>query len=102
LHIVCLHHLFWNDSKVSGTKIRYKTARGYSGIPGDDMRGPRLKAGSKGGARFIVAASPADRRRALCGGECGQGAPARGTDASRAGICVRINNVYLARSIVLF
>jgi hypothetical protein len=44
LHIVCLHHLFWDGSKVSGTKRCNKTTGAYSGIPGDDMRARRLKA----------------------------------------------------------
>jgi hypothetical protein len=39
------------DSKVSGTKKRYKTAGVYSGIPGRDMRGLLLKGeiGARGG-----------------------------------------------------
>jgi hypothetical protein len=38
---------FWDDSKVSRTKNRNKTAGAYSGIPGDDMGARILKADLK-------------------------------------------------------
>ncbi|WP_193414929.1 hypothetical protein [Paraburkholderia kirstenboschensis] len=41
------------DSKVSGTKKRNKTAGAYSGIPGDDMRKPVLKAGIRASGGLI-------------------------------------------------
>ncbi|NML33523.1 hypothetical protein [Paraburkholderia antibiotica] len=75
LHIVSLHHLVWNDSKVSGTKKRNKTTRGYSGIPGDDMRVPDLKGEFKARERPIArgsARSPARRR--IRAGRCVQAA----------------------------
>jgi hypothetical protein len=43
---------FWDDSKVSGTKIRNKTTGAYSGIPAADMRARRLKAELKASARM--------------------------------------------------
>ncbi|MCC8394102.1 hypothetical protein LJ656_16010 [Paraburkholderia sp. MMS20-SJTR3] len=75
MHIVSLHHLVWDDSKVSGTKKRNKTAGAYSGIPGDDMRRRRLKGelkvhGWAAGERLL-----AQRRRApLDGGYARRGA----------------------------
>ncbi|RZF27761.1 hypothetical protein EVC45_21230 [Paraburkholderia sp. UYCP14C] len=89
---------FWDDSKVSGTKSRNKTIRGYSGIPGDDMRSPILKGNLKphvGRIGRAAAASPMRRRlRAV--------RRARGAASSPAEICVRINDVYQASRIVLF
>jgi hypothetical protein len=89
---------FWDASKVSGTKSRNKTTRGYSGIPGDDMHSRILKGKLKPrvgriGRRAVV--SPMRRRlpamRRL-----------RRAGSSNVGICVRINDVYHASRIVLF
>jgi hypothetical protein len=89
---------FWDDSKVSGTKSRNKTTRGYSGIPGDDMHRRILKGKFKprvGRLGRWGAASPLGRRpRAVH--------RVRGAGSSSAGICVRINGVYHASRIVLF
>ncbi|NUX54234.1 hypothetical protein FSB65_12385 [Paraburkholderia sp. JPY418] len=89
---------FWDDSKVSGTKSRNKTIRGYSGIPGDDMHRPILKGKSKprvGRIGSAAAASPMRRRLPAV-------RRVRGAASSSAGICVRINGVYHASRIVLF
>ncbi|MBC8748939.1 hypothetical protein F6X42_20815 [Paraburkholderia sp. WC7.3b] len=89
---------FWDDSKVSGTKSRNKTIRGYSGIPGDDMHRRRLKGKLKPRVGRIgcgPTASPMRRRlRAV--------RRVRGGASSPAGICVRIDDVYHASRIVLF
>jgi hypothetical protein len=55
---------FWDDSKVSGTKSRNKTAGAYSGIPGDDMQARVPKGGLTLSARPGVAQTGGEPYRA--------------------------------------